>query len=105
LQAEPRYQRDGQAARTLVRTPDLRVVLVVLRRGTRIAEHHANETVSIHTIAGHLRLHLPERVVELEAGQLLVLAPGLPHDVEASGDSAFILTLGAPAHIPNTSRP
>jgi quercetin dioxygenase-like cupin family protein len=105
LQAELRYQRDGQAARTLVRRPDLRVVLVVLRRGSRIAEHHASEAVSIHTIAGHLRLHLPASVIDLETGQLLVLAPGLHHDVEAPVDSAFILTLGAPAHLQNTSRP
>jgi len=103
LRAELRYQRDGQAARTLVRAPDLRVVLIVLRRGVRIAEHHANETVSIQALAGHLRVHLSERVVDLEAGELLVLAAGLHHDVEAPVDSAFLLTLGAPAHLPRQS--
>jgi quercetin dioxygenase-like cupin family protein len=105
LQAELHYQRDGHAARTLVRAPDLRVVLMVLRRGTRIAEHHANETVSIHTIGGHLRLHLPDCVIDLETGQLLALAPGLPHDVEAPVDSVFILTLGPPAHVTNAPQP
>jgi quercetin dioxygenase-like cupin family protein len=103
LRAELRYQRDGQAARTLVRAPDLRVLLIVLRRGIRIAEHHANETVSIQTLAGHLRVHLPERVVDLETGQLLVLAAGLQHDVEAPVDSAFLLTLGAPTHVRSQS--
>jgi hypothetical protein len=50
-----------------------------------------------------LRVHLPERVVDLETGQLLVLAAGLQHDVEAPVDSAFLLTLGAPTHVRSQS--
>ena len=36
---------------------------------------------------------LPDRTVELPAGQLLVLDQCVPHDVEAEEDSAFLLTL------------
>ena len=38
-------------------------------------------------------LCLDERV-ELATGQLLALEPGIPHDVEAIEDSAFLLTIG-----------
>lgn len=94
LRREAAYQREGHTARTLVRASDLRIVLIVLRGGSRIAEHHANETVSIQTVSGQVRLHLPERTFEVPAGQLLVLGKGLKHDVEASVDSALLLTLG-----------
>jgi quercetin dioxygenase-like cupin family protein len=94
LRADAAYQSTGHAARTLVREPDLRVVLIAIRAGSRIAEHEADESASVHTIAGHVRLHLPDRVVELPAGRLLTLGPGLRHDVEATTDSAFVLTLG-----------
>jgi hypothetical protein len=40
-----------------------------------------------------VRLHLPDRVVDLGANQLLVLAGGVRHDVEATTDSSFVLTL------------
>lgn len=96
LQRELRYQRDGYANHTLSRAPYLRVVLVVVRRGLRFAEHHANEAVSIQVMSGCVRVHLPERTVELTAGQLLVLRAGSGHDVEARIDSAFVLTLGSP---------
>lgn len=94
MRREEPYQKQGHTARTLVRAPDLRVLLVVIKGGSRIPEHHANESTSIHTISGHVRLHLSDRTVELPAGRLLVLDRELKHDVEAAIDSAFVLTLG-----------
>ena len=88
------YQRDGHTARTLIRERDLRVVLIVMKAGARIAEHQANDTASIHALSGHVRLTLPDRVADLPAGRLLVLERGLRHDVEAVAESAFLLTLG-----------
>lgn len=96
LRAEDAYVRQGHTARTLVREPDLRILLLVMKVDSRIAEHRANETASIHALSGHVRLHLLDRVVDLRSGQLLVLERGLRHDVEAVLDSAFLLTLGWP---------
>jgi len=94
LRAEAAYAREGQSARTLIRTPDLRVVLVALRAGKRISEHHASVTASVHALTGHVRLQLPDRTADVPAGHLLVLGSGLPHDVYAETDSTFMLTLG-----------
>jgi quercetin dioxygenase-like cupin family protein len=94
LRLESPYEQNGHTARTFIRTKDLRVVLVVMRANARMAEHKANETVSIHVLSGQLRLSLPSRVEDLQSGQLLVLEAGLRHDVEAARDSAFLLTLG-----------
>lgn len=94
LRQEPSYERDGRAARTLVRSSDLRVVLVALGAGKTISEHHVNVTASVQALTGHIRLKLPDRSVEVQAGQLLVLGAGLSHDVYAEIDSTFLLTLG-----------
>ena len=94
LRREDAYGREGHAARTLVRESDLRIVLVVLKAGGRIAEHRAGKTASIQTISGLVRVHLPEESVELPTQRLLVLEQGLRHDVEAIEESVFLLTLG-----------
>ena len=94
LRREAAYRRDGHTARTLLRRPDLRIVLVVMEAGARIAEHHADQTVSVHVLRGHVRLRLPDEVADLAAGRLLVIERGLKHDVEAVAVSAFLLTLG-----------
>lgn len=110
LQREEPYAREGHTGRTLVREPDLRVVLIAIRAGERMAEHAANATMSIHTLAGLVRVRLPrlvpqheDRIVELHAGQLLALERGLTYDIEAVANSTFLLTLGwcgegAPSH-------
>ena len=97
LRAEDAYQRDGHTARTLIREPTMRIVLVVMRAGGKMAEHRTQDTASIYAISGTVRLVLPTRTVELQAGRLLVIPPGLTHDVEAVGDSAFLLTLAREA--------
>jgi quercetin dioxygenase-like cupin family protein len=94
LRSERQYEHSGHAARTLVLAPDLRVVLVVMRAQSRIAEHHADATASIQALSGRFRVKLPSHTVELQSGRLLVLGPGLHHDVEAAEDGAFLLTLG-----------
>lgn len=96
------YERGGHTARTLVHAADLRVLLVVMQAGSHIAEHRANESAASHAVSGHVSVHLYDRTVELAAGRLLALAPGLQQDVEAAVDSAFILTLGWHNEQPST---
>lgn len=94
LRSEDQYQRTGQAARTLVRTDDMRIVVIVLSEGGRLAEHRAQETASIQVLSGQVRLALPDRELKLKQGQCLVLKGGLEHDVEAPEPAAILLTLG-----------
>ncbi len=94
MRGEDVYAREGHTARTLIRTSDLRIVLVAMRAGAKIAEHRAKNTVSIHALRGHIRVTIGARAVELGAGRLVALDPGLTHDVEATEESEFLLTLG-----------
>jgi hypothetical protein len=118
LRSDATYLRDGHAARTLVREPAIRIVLVVMKAGARIAEHRAQEVTSIHALTGHVRLVLSDRAIErsekgggdpdgsaggaggkaprgidLAGGRVLVVAPDLRHHVDAVADSALLLTL------------
>jgi quercetin dioxygenase-like cupin family protein len=93
--------RAGRIARTLVKHPDLRVVLTILKAQGRIREHTANGRLSIHAIRGQIRLHVSHagaaETIDLAAGQLLALDRNIPHDVEALVDSAFLLIVAWPA--------
>jgi quercetin dioxygenase-like cupin family protein len=89
-------QATGRSSKTLVKYPDLRIVLIAMKANTRMHEHTASGRISVHSLNGHIRLHLPDRVVDLPAGHLLALDQCVPHDVEATEDSAFLLTLSWP---------
>lgn len=97
LRAEETWLRTGRHARTLVKDADLRVVLVALREGMRMEEHHAPGRITIQTLAGRLALRVADRTVDLPTGHVLTLGPAIPHDVEAREESAFLLTIAWPA--------
>jgi quercetin dioxygenase-like cupin family protein len=95
LQSETWQHRDRNA-KTLAKEPHLRVTLVALKRGARLDAHDAEGPVTIHALHGKLRLSVQSERIELAAGGLLVLEPGMRHDVEALEESAFLLTMGWP---------
>lgn len=83
-------------AKTLAKYDDFRVVLTVLRAGMRIPAHKTEGRISIHTVTGHVEVRADGRTFDLTAGRLLTLDRGVPHDVEALEESAFVLTIAWP---------
>jgi len=86
----------GRSARTLVKYPDLRIVLVSMKAGTRFKQHKTSARFAILMLAGHVRLHLPNATVEVPRGELLALDRDVSHDVEAIRQSTFLLILTRP---------
>jgi len=95
LQREPEWA-SGQNAKTLLKYEDLRIVLMALRSGSRIPQHQTEGRISIQTVSGHVQVRAQGRTFDLPAGALLALDRNLPHDVEASTDSAVLLTIAWP---------
>ena len=94
LRQEPAWQRGGRNAITLVKESAMRVVLTVMRSGSRLREHAVDGQFTVQTVAGRLRLHLPDGPIELGVGQLASVESGLARDVEALEETAFLLTIG-----------
>ena len=86
----------GHNARTLVKYDDLRIVLMALQANTRVPEHKTEGRISVHVLAGHIRVKASGRTFSLRSGGLLALEQGVLHDVEALEESAFLLTLAWP---------
>jgi quercetin dioxygenase-like cupin family protein len=96
LRREDAWQ-GGRNSKTLVKHPDFRVVLTVLRANARLHEHKAAGAISVQSVAGHIRMQAGSKVFDLPTGHLLALERGIEHDVEALEDSAFLLTIAWPA--------
>ncbi len=93
LHRESEWKSVGRNSKTLVKQPDLRLVLTALRRGVHIDEHSTHARICINTLSGHVRMHAGGRVFDLPQGHLLALDWDLPRDIEAVEDSAFLMTL------------
>ena len=90
------WQANGHSAKTLVRYPNLRVVLVALRAGARMGEHRAPGQLTIQTLSGRVQVEVAQRAIAAPAGELVAVEAPLPHDVEAVEDSVLLLTLWWP---------
>lgn len=93
LRREEAWKSTSRNAKTLVKYPDLRIVLIAMKKRAQMVGHKTDESISIHVLTGKLRVHLPGQTVEVPAGCLLTLERALVHDVEALEDSSFLLTI------------
>jgi quercetin dioxygenase-like cupin family protein len=83
----------GPRAKTLVKYDDLRLVLIALKKGARLAGHRSDGRISIQAIQGHVRVNAEEETIDLPAGHLVTLERGVVHDVAAAADSAILITI------------
>lgn len=94
LRRQEPYEKRRPTGKTLVKEPDLRIVLMALKGGARLDEHSASGPISVQVLQGTVRLRLADSSVELTQGDLLMLEPDIPHDVDAVKDAVFLLTIG-----------
>lgn len=99
LKGEEAWNTRPRNAVTLFKDKGLRALLVGLHRGATIERHRADGPISIHLLSGRMRVTAGDQGLALEPGQLVTMEAGLEHDVQASEESAFLLTIGgASAH-------
>jgi quercetin dioxygenase-like cupin family protein len=83
----------GHLGKTLVHNADLRIVLMLLDRGTRIPRHHAKGSLTIQALDGRVIVAILESSFDLGPGQLLAIDRDVSHALVAIEDSALLLTI------------
>jgi quercetin dioxygenase-like cupin family protein len=93
LREEPTWHTRGRNAITLTKEPGLGLVLMLLGKGARLAEHQAAGPLTFHVLSGSVTFRAAGRANALGPGELVVLESAIPHEVEAMEDSTCLLTL------------
>jgi quercetin dioxygenase-like cupin family protein len=94
LRASDSYQAADHAAKMIAKHPGIRVLLMALKPGGKVHEHHADGAITVQGVDGHVEFTVGGRAVALTRGRLLTVAAGVPHSVIGVEESAFLLTLG-----------
>jgi quercetin dioxygenase-like cupin family protein len=93
LRQEPTWRLSRRNAITLTKEPSLRVVLMLLGKGTKISEHQAARPLTFHVLSGSVGFRAGGRAERLRSGELIVLESAVAHEMEALEESACLLTL------------
>lgn len=91
MRSSPHHR--SHVGKTLVRTPDLRVVLMVLAAHVRIPEHRVAGATLLQVVEGRVVVGLLGGSFDLQAGQVLSISAGIAHELVAIEDSALLLTM------------
>lgn len=96
-------ERHGRNARTLLKEGPLRVTLVMVRAGGKVAAHRAGGPITAQVLNGDIEFRVGGREHRLAAGDLLVVNAGMEHEVGSDGGGTFLLTVVQP--VPRDSKP
>lgn len=88
----------GIVSRTVLQTPEVRVVLFTFADGQELTSHTNRRRVLVHVIEGECEFQFAGKWHRLGAGTLLHLPPNDPHAVRASfGAFSMLLTFASEA--------
>ena len=104
LRAGSRSASPHHVARTLVRAPGLRLVLLALDEGASLAEHRAEAPITLQVLDGRVQLACPGSTLELEAGTVVTLDRDVAHTLHAVTRSSVLLTIAWAGHLARAER-
>ena len=96
LADETKFAPNGIVSRTLLRTPNARVVLFGFAEGQELTEHTSTHHAVIQILSGECEFSLAGKPHALMAGDLLYMPPNLPHAAKATTKFSMLLTLSKP---------
>ncbi len=93
LRQDSSGEKSDHHSAVLHKAEKLRIVLIGVKEGGEIKRHQANGPITVHVLEGSIRFLTDAGSAELSQGQVLTLPPNVPHSVEATKESFFLLTL------------
>jgi quercetin dioxygenase-like cupin family protein len=93
LRAESHPPVSGHRQIAVFRQGPVTLVVFAIEPGGQLKEHRAEGVVTIHALAGRIEVIASGTAHQLLPGQLLALAPGVPHSVSAEVSSEMLLTV------------
>ena len=93
LSREATAPHAGHRQKSLYRHGPASLSLFVFQPGAELREHRTNGTVFIQVLQGRLTVGAAGERHDLPAGRVLVLAPGVPHDLRAEELTRMLLTV------------
>lgn len=91
LKSGPEWMSGDRHAVSLVKDDALNVLLMVLKKGARLHEHHTKGPIAVQVLSGSIRFTGGDEHRSISSGMIVALDRNIAHSVEALEESALIL--------------
>ena len=93
LQEEPEYQRSGHTGLTLMKTPELRVVVESAEAGVVLARHTIHGPATLYLVEVELSIEIRDGRYSAGSGDMVVLPRDEVREIISLKRSVFLLAL------------
>jgi len=93
LRGEAHPSKDGHRQIVLFRQDPVSLILFEFEAGGILSDHVAEGIVAIHVLSGQAEIRTPDADHVVPEGSLLVLRPGVRHDLSATVATRVLLTV------------
>jgi quercetin dioxygenase-like cupin family protein len=93
LRQEPEWIAGTRNAVTVVKTSNLSLVLISLRKEANLCGHQVDGPITLQVISGAVRFGVAGQPQILATGTVLALEKSVVHDIQAVDDSELLLTI------------
>ena len=87
------FQDSGPNMKTLAESGHNRQILICLKPGQSLRDHLSPCQISLQVIRGQVRVIQGEQTLEAGSGDLVVVAPGSRHRMEAIAESVVVVSV------------
>lgn len=84
---------NARQAETIAREAGVSVVMMAMEGGDAIKEHSADGVVLVQLLRGHAVLTADNQPYDLRPGEVVMMQPGVRHDVRAEEQTVVVLTI------------
>lgn len=93
IKKEKAWEKNDRNAITVFKSDKMRIVLVVMRKKAELTTEKPENIFSLQVLDGRIKLHTPEKTIEVREDGLFVLHANIPYKIVAVKKSIFLLTL------------
>lgn len=91
LKTRPEWSSATRLAASLVKDDALNILLMVLKKGARLAEHRTKGPIAVHVLSGSVRFGAGSKHADLLSGNIAALDREIEHELEAVEESVVLL--------------
>ncbi len=92
LKASEAWERTDRASKSLVKDRSLNLLLLVLKAGAHLHEHHIKGPFTVMLISGSAVFHGGNQDYSMQPGSVVAVDEGIIHSAEALAESVLLIT-------------
>ncbi|HEX8927057.1 MAG TPA: hypothetical protein VF786_14760 [Terriglobales bacterium] len=78
--------------KNLASSPGLQAFLLYIRANGHVPAHQVAGPITVQTVIGHAQFTTEGQTHDMPVGNVIALAPGLPHELSAAEESVLLVT-------------